>query len=79
MQSIKEETLMEFFWVIEDIRPYYKQHPEKYITHVLGHEGTNSLLSILKLKDYASEITSYSHELPSQTIIGLEIHLTETG
>lgn len=79
MQSIKDEAIMEFFWIIESTRPHYHLHPDKYITHVLGHEGKNSLLSLLKRNDYACRITSYSHDMPRQTIVGLEIQLTETG
>lgn len=70
---------MEFFWLVQNLRPLYLIHPEKYISHILGHEGENSLMSIFKRKDYASEIVAYHHELMSQTIIGLEIHLTSNG
>ena len=62
---------MEFFWVVDSVKPFYKHHPHDYICHVLGHEGKNSLLSILKEKDWANEIVSYSHDLPRQTIVGL--------
>lgn len=70
---------MEFFWMADNCRPFYHWHPEKYITHVIGHEGKNSLLSLLKARDWASSIVSYSHSLPRQTIFGLELHLTENG
>jgi secreted Zn-dependent insulinase-like peptidase len=79
MQAIKDEVLMEFFWVADSVRPFYQWHPERYVTHVIGHEGKNSLLSLLKAKDWASKIVSYSHDLPKQTIFGLEVHLTENG
>ena len=54
MQSIKDEVIMEFFWAIDSCRPFYKSHPEEYISHVIGHEGKNSLLSLLKAKDWAN-------------------------
>jgi len=34
---------------------------------------------MLKTRDWATEAASYSHDLPKQTIIGLELHLTELG
>ena len=37
MQSIKDEVLMEFFWVVDSVKPFYKHHPHDYICHVLGH------------------------------------------
>jgi insulysin len=79
MKSIKDESIMEFFWIVDPLRPHYRHHPEKYLTHILGHEGKHSLLSILKEHEYASKISSYSHDMPRQSIIGLEIQLTEHG
>lgn len=79
MQSIKDETVMEFFFVLSHLRYAYKKHIGDYITHVLGHEGKNSLLSILKGKQYAATISSYQHDLVNQTLIGLDIKLTEQG
>lgn len=79
MQSIKDEAIMEYFWVIQYLKPHYKKHLSDYITHVAGHEGKNSLLSILKLKKYASELSAYCHDLKTQSLIGMEIKLTELG
>jgi secreted Zn-dependent insulinase-like peptidase len=79
MQSIKEETIMEFFWAVENLKYVYKKHVSEYITHVLGHEGKNSLFSHLKMKGYASELSCYNHDIANQTLIGLEIKLTESG
>lgn len=36
-------------------------------------------MSTLKSLQYATEISSYTHHLISQTIVGLEIKLTEEG
>jgi secreted Zn-dependent insulinase-like peptidase len=45
---------MEFFWPVELLKYQYKKHIDEYITHVLGHEGKNSLFSYLKQKGFAS-------------------------
>ena len=37
MQSIKDETIMEYFWIVENLRPLYKKHADGYICHVIGH------------------------------------------
>lgn len=79
MQSIKDEAIMEYFWVTEYLKPHYKKHLSDYITHVIGHEGKNSLLSILKFQKYASSIQAYTHNLKTQTLIGMEVKLTELG
>jgi secreted Zn-dependent insulinase-like peptidase len=61
---------------VQPLRAHYRSHPDKYITHVLGHEGKHSLLSLLKQREWASKITSYSHDMPRQSVVGLEIQLT---
>lgn len=61
------------------MKPFYKKHISDYISHVAGHEGKNSLLSILKMKKYASELSAYTHDLKNQTLVGMEIKLTELG
>ena len=38
--------------------PYYKYNPHKYITHLLGHEGENSLLALLIEEGLALELTA---------------------
>lgn len=65
--------------MIDNCKAFYKWHPEEYITHVIGHEGKNSLLSLLKDRDWATYTLSYSQPMPRQTIIGLEIQLTDNG
>lgn len=79
MQSIKEEETMEFFWLMEELRPLFRNHFDEYIVHVLGHEGENSLLDLLKEHGFASSATSYQHHIVHGTIIGLELQLTEEG
>ena len=79
MESIKDENIMECFFVLQSLRTLYKKHISDYITHVIGHEGAHSLLSILKARQYASELSCYTHDLISQTLLGVELKLTEKG
>ena len=50
--------MLSFFFIL----PYYgKKHqtqPLKYFSHLIGHEGENSLLSYLKSEDLALELSS---------------------
>lgn len=51
-----------------------------YVSHVLGHEGENSLLSALIAKDLATEISSgYDHMLHAFTYFDISITLTDKG
>ena len=54
--------------------------PEFYVTHILGHEGPQSLLSYLKKKEWANELeTSISTELSDFTTLEITVELTTRG
>lgn len=38
------------------MKQFYKKKPDDYLTHLLGHEGPNSLLSLLIDEGLASEL-----------------------
>ena len=59
IQSIKDEYIMEFFWLVEPLKGQYKKHLDEYISHILGHEGEQSLLYMLKRNGMASSISSW--------------------
>lgn len=42
------------------MRKHYKNNPSNYLSHLLGHEGENSLLSILIRKGLAVELSAGS-------------------
>jgi insulysin len=44
---VKDEDYLEIRWYVEYLKPYYKNCPGGYISHLIGHEGENSLLSLL--------------------------------
>lgn len=57
-----------------------KNKPLKYFTHIFGHEGQNSLLSILISKGLALTLESEgTHELHSFSTFQIEITLTKKG
>ncbi|KAL4439100.1 hypothetical protein ABPG74_008875 [Tetrahymena malaccensis] len=77
---IKDEDTIEFCWVVEDQQQYSNVKPDDYLTHIFGHEGKNSLLSLLLDEGLAVELTSYSENCMNLfTIIGFNITLTQRG
>ncbi len=44
------------------MNPHYKNDPSSYVSHLIGHEGENSLLSLLIDEGLALELSSYSHD-----------------
>lgn len=79
MQSIKDKSIVYFKWPVDFLPYYYQSHVSDYISHVLGHEGKNSLLSYLKKKNYVSAITSNLQNIKTQTVIFIEVKLTDAG
>jgi secreted Zn-dependent insulinase-like peptidase len=54
---IKDLDVLEFIWVInEDLHKYYRTKPDTVLGHLFGHEGPNSLLSLLKEEGLATAL-----------------------
>jgi len=66
MVPIKDDDYLEFVWVYEGNHKHYKNDPLRYLSHLIGHEGENSLLSLLKAEGLATELSAGADE---------EIHL----
>jgi insulysin len=55
-------------------------HADSLISHVLGHEGENSLLSLLKQKGLADQIEAGAYRVGrDQMLFCLNVHLTNKG
>ena len=77
---VKDKDILDFTWVMEDFDPYYKNNPIKYISHLLGHEGPNSLLSYLMDEGLATALSSSYHpEREMFSIVSVTIDLTKKG
>lgn len=50
MIPIKNEDTLVMYWDVEDDIVHKKSHILNYITHMLGHEGNNTLTDLLKKK-----------------------------
>jgi len=72
---------LKFLWFYP--KCYEKDHYERVtaiLSHVLGHEGENSLLSYLINEDLATSLYSYcDHELSSFSYFAVNITLTDKG
>ena len=55
---VKDLTLIEVMWPIQPIKEYYTVKPDRYLSHLIGHEGKGSLLSLLKDRGWANELSA---------------------
>lgn len=58
VNPVKDVCTMDLTWYMPAIRHHYKVKPTEYLSWFLGHEGKGSLLSLLRQKVWALEITS---------------------
>ena len=56
---VKDEDTLEFVWIVDYMDKFYESNPLNYISNLLGHEGKNSLLSLLKEAGLALELSTY--------------------
>ena len=79
-QPIKDKDQIEIYWTLPNYRSEYKSSPLSYFSHLVGHEGENSLLSYLKAEDYAMELCAGGdHELDCFSDFTITITLTKKG
>lgn len=76
----KDIKRLSISWILPYSEEKWRSKPNNYITHLLGHEGPNSLLSHLIKTGYATSLSSsHSHRMRCLDMMGVDITLTELG
>ena len=68
---------LEFLVPVE--RPHYEKHPISTLTGLIGHEGTGSLLSLLKSKGLAESLSAGGDGSSDHSLVTISVGLTEEG
>eukprot|EP00163_Fabomonas_tropica_P027319 TRINITY_DN5224_c0_g1_i14.p1 TRINITY_DN5224_c0_g1~~TRINITY_DN5224_c0_g1_i14.p1 ORF type:complete len:886 (+),score=217.98 TRINITY_DN5224_c0_g1_i14:269-2659(+) len=77
---VKNERSFEIVWPIPAQTPKYLTKPSQFLSHLLGHEGPGSLLSLLKAKGWAEQLCAGSMRRGSNfALFQCEVTLTEEG
>jgi insulysin len=77
---VKELRLVELVWPMRPIKGFHEEHPNSYISHLIGHEGKGSLLSHLKEKGWANELYAGASVQNSDfTVYGVGVEVTDEG
>lgn len=76
----KEIRELSLVFPIPPVDPLYRRKPDRYLANLLGHEGEGSLLSVLKERGWAEELSAGVF-LSTQydALFQINITLTETG
>lgn len=78
--SIMDKKEVRLVWQFPSIEHLYASKPQKYLSHLIGHEGRNSILSMLKAEGLALELNAgcyYSY--PEFALFRVSIDLTDKG
>jgi len=72
--------LLQLFWPLPPQRSHYACCPTRYISHLLGHEGEGSILSYLKAKGWANELSAGAQfDNAEWASMDVSIDLTDEG
>ncbi|KAF9425755.1 Insulinase (Peptidase M16) [Entomortierella beljakovae] len=80
IKPVKDVRSLEIKFPFPDQYPHYKIHPARYITHAIGHEGGGSILSLLKKKGWANNLSAgTSHGGIGFEFFKITVDLTKEG
>ena len=77
---VKDEHKLSIYWILPYLQDDIAGAPLNYYSHLIGHEGENSLLSYLKDQGWALELSAGGdHELWGFSTMEVNIKLTKLG
>lgn len=79
---IKDNHSLHVAWPLPDMGPEYRIMPERYISHLVGHEGPGSILSELKKLGYATSLSagcSHGGSHVGFSLFEVQVDLTPEG
>lgn len=78
---VSQVHAVELQFPMREVLTAYKSKPTRYLSHLLGHEGKGSLLSLLKAKHYATDLYAddASKSCVPWSILTIRMELTGLG
>ncbi|KAJ3192026.1 Insulinase (Peptidase M16) [Irineochytrium annulatum] len=80
VKPVKDLQSLNLTFPFPDTSRHYIKSPQKYINHMIGHEGAGSVLSLLKGKGWANGLACWtSHEGEGFEFCKISVDLTDEG
>ncbi|KAI8616790.1 Metalloenzyme, LuxS/M16 peptidase-like protein [Chytriomyces sp. MP71] len=80
VKPVKESQILTLTWPWRDTSNQYLKSPNKYICHMIGHESDGSILSLLKTRGLASDLSCFpSHGATGFDFFKIQIELSDKG
>lgn len=77
---VKDIRNLNITFPVPDMREHYETQPERYLSHLIGHEGPGSLLSELKSRGWVNSLMAgESSGAKGFAFFGINVDLTEDG
>ncbi|MCO5583223.1 hypothetical protein L7F22_037131 [Adiantum nelumboides] len=84
VKSVKDQHFLSIIWPFPCLQEAYLRKPYDYISHLVGHEGTGSLFSVLKRNAWATNLSAGIGEggferCSAGYMFNVNIYLTDSG
>jgi len=77
---IKDIKTLELHFSFPPTETLYKEKPNRYLSHLIGHEGEGSILAALKLKAWANGLSCFQYQSYQDfSTFSVSVTLTEEG
>ncbi len=77
---LKDQQRLTLSFPVPPAKPYFRTKPLDYIANLLGHEGTGSLLWLLKKRGWADSLwAGASNDYVNRGLFSVSIDLTDSG
>lgn len=79
-KPVSDQRMLEISFPYPDEEELYASQPGRYISYLIGHEGSGSILSHLKSKNWATGLVAGLHTVcPGTSFFSIKVHLTTAG
>ena len=79
-KPVMDSRLLDIYFPYQDEDMMYESQPNRYISHLIGHEGPGSILAYIKAKGWANGLSAGSMPICSgSAFFTISIRLTEDG
>lgn len=80
IQPVQNRRSLSVNFPVPDAEQYWRSKPLNYIGNILGHEGDGSLLSVLKARGWAENLSAgQSFDYQGGALFGVDVSLTDAG
>lgn len=77
---VADRRRIEIAWALPEQRSCYLSKPTRLLSHLIGHEGPGSVLSVLKMMNFATGLSAgVMHDNSGFAIFAVNIEVTEQG